>query len=57
MTADPSTSYDFLFKVCGPIAWLLRYVENHTIYVFVWYRVLLGLFVLLAVMSGAVAAT
>jgi undecaprenyl-diphosphatase len=39
------------------IAWLLRYVENHTIYVFVWYRVLLGLFVLLAVMSGAVAAS
>ena len=39
------------------IAWLLRYVENHTIYVFVWYRVLLGLFVLLAVMSGAVPAS
>lgn len=39
------------------IAWLLRYVENHTIYIFVWYRVLLGLFVLLAVMSGTVAAS
>jgi undecaprenyl-diphosphatase len=39
------------------IAWLLRYVENNTIYVFVWYRVLLGLLVLLAVSSGVVAAT
>jgi undecaprenyl-diphosphatase len=39
------------------IAWLLRYVQAHTIYVFVWYRVLLGLVVLLAVTSGAVAAT
>lgn len=39
------------------IAWLLRYVENHTIYVFVWYRVLLGLVVLLAVMAGVVPAT
>ncbi|MCD2187523.1 undecaprenyl-diphosphate phosphatase [Actinomycetospora soli] len=39
------------------IAWLLRYVENHTIYVFVWYRVLLGLVVLLAVLGGVVPAT
>jgi len=39
------------------IAWLLRYVENNTIYVFVWYRVLLGLLVLLALSSGVVAAT
>lgn len=39
------------------IAWLLKYVENNTIYVFVWYRVLLGLAVLIAVSSGAVAAT
>ncbi|MEJ2859551.1 undecaprenyl-diphosphate phosphatase [Actinomycetospora flava] len=38
------------------IAWLLRFVENHTIYVFVWYRVLLGLIVLLAVSNGIVPA-
>lgn len=38
------------------IAWLLRFVENHTIYVFVWYRVLLGLMVLLAVTGGVVPA-
>ena len=24
------------------IAWLLRYVEQHSVYVFVWYRVALG---------------
>lgn len=39
------------------IAWLLRYIENHTIYAFVWYRVFLGLVVLLAVTSGVVAAS
>ena len=39
------------------IAWLLRYVQDHTIYVFVWYRVLLGLLVLLAVTGGVVPAT
>ncbi len=39
------------------IAWLLRFVENHTIYVFVWYRVLLGILVLLALSTGLVAAT
>ncbi|WP_460959743.1 undecaprenyl-diphosphate phosphatase [Parasphingorhabdus pacifica] len=27
------------------IAWLLRYVEKHSIYVFVWYRIALGLLV------------
>ena len=39
------------------VAWLLRYVENHTVYVFVWYRVILGLLVLLAVTGGLVPAT
>ena len=39
------------------IAWLLKFVENHTIYVFVWYRVLLGLYVLGALSTGLVAAT
>ncbi len=38
------------------IAWLLKYVENHTVYVFVWYRVILGLLVLLAVSGGMIAA-
>lgn len=39
------------------IAWLLRFVENHTVYVFVWYRVVLGLLVLGACSAGLVAAT
>lgn len=39
------------------IAWLLRYVEKHTLYVFVWYRIVLGLFVLLAVLAGLVPAS
>ncbi|HEY2194361.1 MAG TPA: undecaprenyl-diphosphate phosphatase [Actinomycetospora sp.] len=39
------------------IAWLLRYVEQHTVYVFVWYRVILGLLVLLAVSGGMISAT
>jgi undecaprenyl-diphosphatase len=38
------------------IAWLLRYVEQHTVYVFVWYRLILGLLVLLAVSGGVIAA-
>lgn len=33
------------------IAWLLRYVQKHSVYVFVWYR--LGLGVLLAIALGA----
>jgi undecaprenyl-diphosphatase len=39
------------------IAWLLRYVEQHTVYLFVWYRVILGLLVLLAVSGGMISAT
>lgn len=38
------------------IAWLLRYVEQHTVYLFVWYRIALGLLVLLAVSGGMIAA-
>jgi undecaprenyl-diphosphatase len=39
------------------IAWLLRYVERHSVYVFVWYRVLLGLGLFAALGTGALAAT
>jgi len=38
------------------IAWLLRYVERHTVYVFVWYRVALGLVLFLALGAGWIAA-
>jgi undecaprenyl-diphosphatase len=39
------------------IAWLLRYVTNHTLYVFVLYRVALGTLVLALLSTGAIAAT
>jgi undecaprenyl-diphosphatase len=39
------------------IAWLLRYVERHSVYVFVWYRVVLGLVVLTLLGTGMISAT
>ncbi|GAA2705398.1 undecaprenyl-diphosphate phosphatase [Micromonospora olivasterospora] len=39
------------------IAWLLRYVAHHTLYVFVLYRVALGTLVLALLMTGTIAAT
>lgn len=39
------------------IAWLLRYVERHTVYVFVWYRVGLGLLLFLGLSAGWISAT
>jgi len=38
------------------IAWLLRFVEHHSVYVFVWYRVALGIGLLIALSTGALAA-
>ncbi len=37
------------------IAWLLRYVELHSVYVFVWYRVALGALVFFALGAGWVS--
>lgn len=39
------------------IAWLLRFVQRHPITVFVWYRVALGLVLVVALGSGALSAT
>ncbi len=39
------------------IAWLLRYVVNHTIYVFVYYRIALGAVVLLLLATTGLTAT
>jgi undecaprenyl-diphosphatase len=39
------------------IAWLLRYVQRHSVYVFVWYRVLLGIAVLALLATGTISAT
>ncbi|MEV6370775.1 undecaprenyl-diphosphate phosphatase [Micromonospora musae] len=38
------------------IAWLLRYVAHHTLYVFVLYRVALGTLVLALLMTGTISA-
>jgi undecaprenyl-diphosphatase len=39
------------------IAWLLRFVAHHTVYVFVLYRVALGTLVLALLATGTIAAT
>ncbi|MGH3871495.1 MAG: undecaprenyl-diphosphate phosphatase [Pseudonocardiaceae bacterium] len=39
------------------IAWLLRYVERHSVYVFVWYRLALGIVVLALLATGTISAT
>jgi undecaprenyl-diphosphatase len=39
------------------IAWLLRYVVNHTIYVFVYYRIVLGVIVLVLLATTGLTAT
>ncbi len=39
------------------IAWLLRFVANHSITVFVWYRVALGAGLLLLLATGTIPAT
>jgi undecaprenyl-diphosphatase len=39
------------------IAWLLRYVAQHSVYSFVVYRIVLGAWVLLLLATGAISAT
>jgi len=39
------------------IAWLLRYVQRHSVYLFVWYRVALGIVVLALLATGTISAT
>ncbi|MBT0770503.1 undecaprenyl-diphosphate phosphatase [Kineosporia sp. J2-2] len=39
------------------IAWLLKFVERHSVYVFVWYRIVLGLMLLGALSLGWISAT
>lgn len=39
------------------IAWLLRYVARHTLYIFVLYRVALGTLVLALLLTGTISAT
>ena len=37
------------------IAWLLRFVAHHSLVTFVWYRVTLGLFIIVALASGVLS--
>ena len=39
------------------IAWLLRFVANHTLLPFVWYRVALGLVLAGVLAAGVISAT
>jgi undecaprenyl-diphosphatase len=39
------------------IAWLLRYVERHSVYVFVWYRLVLGALLFAGLGTGLLSAT
>jgi undecaprenyl-diphosphatase len=39
------------------VAWLLRYVAGHTIKIFVWYRWVLAAAIIIALATGALAAT
>ena len=41
----------------GVIAWLLRWVAKHTVYAFVWYRLVLGVLLFVALGAGWVSAT
>ncbi|MGE3284829.1 MAG: undecaprenyl-diphosphate phosphatase [Pseudonocardia sp.] len=38
------------------IAWLLRYVARHSVYLFVWYRVVLGVLLFIALGAGWISA-
>jgi undecaprenyl-diphosphatase len=39
------------------IAWLLRYIEHHSVYLFVWYRIALGAVLFAALGTGLISAT
>ena len=39
------------------IAWLLRYVEHHSVYAFVWYRIALGALLFAGLGTGLISAT
>jgi undecaprenyl-diphosphatase len=39
------------------IAWLLRYIERHSVYLFVWYRIALGALLFVALGAGWISAT
>ncbi|MFD2766948.1 undecaprenyl-diphosphate phosphatase [Micromonospora eburnea] len=62
-TAAPSVAQMFVATVIAfaigyaAIAWLLRYVAHHTLYLFVLYRVALGSLLLCLLLTGTISAT
>ncbi|NES13089.1 MULTISPECIES: undecaprenyl-diphosphate phosphatase [Micromonospora] len=62
-TAAPSVAQMVIATVIAfaigyaAIAWLLRYVAHHTLYLFVLYRVALGTLVLCLLLTGTISAT
>jgi undecaprenyl-diphosphatase len=48
------TASAFVFSYLS-IAWLLKFLQNHNTWVFVWYRLALGISLLVAVMTGQLA--
>lgn len=41
----------------GAIAWLLKWLSSHSVAIFTWYRLALGVFIFILIGTGAVAAT
>jgi len=48
----------FAFVVgLASIHWLMRYISKHSTYIFIWYRVVLGLVLIGLLSGGAINAT
>lgn len=45
------------FVGLAAVHWMLQWVARHSVYIFVWYRVALGLFVIALLSTGAIEAT
>jgi undecaprenyl-diphosphatase len=39
------------------IAWLLKYIARHSYAIFIWYRVVVGLLLIVLLATGVLAAT
>jgi len=39
------------------VHWMLRWVARHSVYIFVWYRVIIGVFIMILLSTGVVDAT
>jgi undecaprenyl-diphosphatase len=55
VTLAVGTAVSFVVAYAA-IAWLLRFVANHTMMTFVWYRVLIGLAIIALLVTGVIEA-